>query len=387
VISGIEGIHAWYPPSGSGRFATNLAIYGTAEAGKGWGAFKSASITEEAAAYSEVWSYSGLKSWYVKLKATANFQTALSSLGSGGANDIPVVAGTTYTFSRRINLIQRGAASPVTLVNWYTAAGAFLATSTVEHKGLAVGKTRISATVTAPAAAARAIYYFGHNVALNNGETFECYSDMAQVEEGTAPSDDFPTASQLALGRAAFIGALHESASTLQLPAIELGRTKDSVGIPIWPRFELTRITGRTSLGEAESNRDRPVGAAREILRRSGRRGKTWAYEGVLKARSLVELREAEALFAAAFDDTEGEGRMDAFWHPLLLAAEPALAVESPKFFEAQALTADIIDSQDTRNFERPFVVGLRAGDRRYFDAAGSGTVKGTNTNTLYDFA
>jgi hypothetical protein len=166
-------------------------------------------------------------------------------------------------------------------------------------------------------------------------------------------------------------------------PAIELGRIYDAGGKPVWPRFELVRLSGRTSLGEAESKRDRPPGAAREILRRSERRGKTWVFEGILKARNLLQLREAEALFAAAFDDTEGEGRMDGTWHPLL----DAFAEVPPKFFEAQALTADIIDSQDTRNFERPFVVGLRASDRRYFDTAGAThVVLITKTDTPGEF-
>lgn len=142
-------------------------------------------------------------------------------------------------------------------------------------------------------------------------------------------------------------------------------------------------MTGPGSLGEPEDVRDRPPGAAREIARRSVRRGKTWVYEGILKARTLMQLREAEALFRAAFDDLEGEGRMDVTWHPLLTA----FAEVPPKFYEARALTADIIDSQDTRNFERPFVVGLRMSDRRYFDEESEvHTVEVKNTNTTYDF-
>lgn len=165
--------------------------------------------------------------------------------------------------------------------------------------------------------------------------------------------------------------------------AIELGRIKDDEGTPVWPRFELVRVTGPGSLGEPEDNRDRPPGAAREIIRHSERRGKSIAYEGTLKARDVFELRQAEEEFRAAFDDLEGEGRMDVSWHPLLAA----FAEVPPKFFEARALTADIVDTQDTRNFERPFVVGLRASDRRYFDEESEvHSVTIVNSATTYDF-
>lgn len=162
-------------------------------------------------------------------------------------------------------------------------------------------------------------------------------------------------------------------------PAIELGRTHDDTGDPVWPRFKLTRVTGLGSTGEPEDNRDRPVGRGNETARLSQRRGKTVVYEGEVEARSLLELREAEALFGAAFDDLQREGRMDASWHPLLAA----FAAVPAKFFEARAMTADIIDMQTTTQWDRPFVVGLRMGDRRYFDEeTEKHAVSITKTNT-----
>lgn len=150
--------------------------------------------------------------------------------------------------------------------------------------------------------------------------------------------------------------------------ALELGREKADDGTPVWPRFHLERITGLGGLGEAEDTRDRPPGAPREIARRSLRRGKSVVFEGTLRARDLLELREAEALFRAAFDDISAEGRMDAFWHPLLLVARPGFAVHPPKFFEGKVLTAEIPEAQAGRRFWRNFVVGIRLSDRRYFD-------------------
>jgi hypothetical protein len=162
----------------------------------------------------------------------------------------------------------------------------------------------------------------------------------------------------------------------------------DDAGNLLWPRWEIKQLTGLSSKGEPEDNRDRPPGAPREIPRRSVRRGKTVVFEGILKCRDLFELREAEALFDAAFQDIEREARMDSFWHPLLLAARPAFAAVPPKFWEAKPLTADIIDRQEGQEFWRPFVLGLRMSDARYFDEESeSYSVNVVNTNTTYDFS
>lgn len=162
---------------------------------------------------------------------------------------------------------------------------------------------------------------------------------------------------------------------------------KDDAGSEIFPCFTIKRLTGFGSVGDPEDNRDRPPGQPREQPRKSLRRGKTATYEGLVKARSLFELREAEALFTAAFDDLAAEGRMDVSWHPKLLVARPAFAAIPPKFYEAKALTADIIDTQESQRWWRSYVVGLRMSDRRYFDEESEmHTVEVKNTNTTYDF-
>jgi hypothetical protein len=148
--------------------------------------------------------------------------------------------------------------------------------------------------------------------------------------------------------------------------AVELGRIIDNAGTKIWPHFTIDRLTGLMSTGEAEDNRDRPPGRGIEIPRRSVRRGKTVVYEGRIRARSLLQLREAEAALRAAFDDNSAEGRMDVDWHVLFTAASAIPA----KFYEARALPCEIEDVQGGEKYERSYVVGLRMGDRRYWDAA-----------------
>ena len=146
--------------------------------------------------------------------------------------------------------------------------------------------------------------------------------------------------------------------------AVELGRVYDARGTLVWPRYELRVITGLGSLGDPEDNRDRPPGQAREIARLSERRGKTVVYEGPIKAQTLKELREAEADLRAAFADEETEGRMDVSWHPLDTQWEGVPA----KFYEARALTVDIVDKQEGQRWVRWFVVSVRLSDGRYFD-------------------
>lgn len=147
-------------------------------------------------------------------------------------------------------------------------------------------------------------------------------------------------------------------------PAVELGRIKADDGSLVWPRYTITRITGLRSLGEPEDNRDRPPGRQIETPRLSQRRGKTITYEGKIKAQTLLELGEAEDALLAAFDNLATEGRMDVFWHPLLTSHADLPTV----FYEARALTCDVVEVQESRYWERGYVVGLRASDRRYFD-------------------
>lgn len=166
-------------------------------------------------------------------------------------------------------------------------------------------------------------------------------------------------------------------------PAVELGRVKDAEGALVWPRYELRAISGLGSLGDPEDNRDRPPGQQREITRLSQRRGKTVVYEGPIKSQTLKELREAEADLRAAFAELRNEGRMDVSWHPLDSQWEGVPA----KFYEARALTCDIVDKQESTRWVRWYVVSVRLSDARYFDETSEvSEVEITKTNTLEEF-
>jgi hypothetical protein len=152
------------------------------------------------------------------------------------------------------------------------------------------------------------------------------------------------------------IEALHSfTPPSASEPAITLGQ------LP----YRLTGISGLSSLGESEANSDPIVGGIGERGRLSQRRSKTVAYEGRIIASSMLELRNAESALRTAFGDDSAEGRIDITAHP----DNAELAGETPKFYEARALNCDIYDSQSTKSFTRSFVVGVRAGDPRVWDA------------------
>ena len=146
-------------------------------------------------------------------------------------------------------------------------------------------------------------------------------------------------------------------------PAVTLGLLRDDEGREVWPRYRIRNIGGLMGGGDPEDNRDAPPGRLGEIARLSQRRGKSVTFSGAIQARTLLELREAEADLRAAFAAMT-EGRMDATWHP----SNTEFDAVPPKFFEARALTCEVVDVQEAQGWERAFVIGLRMGDPRYFD-------------------
>lgn len=166
--------------------------------------------------------------------------------------------------------------------------------------------------------------------------------------------------------------------------AIELGRQVDSEGADVWPKYTLDSISGAHSLSEGEDNATPNVGRRGETPRLSQSRGKTVAIEGKIKARTLLELREAEAVLRETFANRRSEGRFDVTWHPLMTAFSEVPA----KFFEARALSCDIVDQQDSQKWERLYVVTLRNHDGRYFDEeTETYSVEIANTNEAAEFA
>lgn len=72
--------------------------------------------------------------------------------------------------------------------------------------------------------------------------------------------------------------------------------------LDVWPRFELSKITGLGSGGDIDDQRVERRGRKGETPKPALRRGKTVAYEGTIHARSLMELRQAEGDLLAGFD-------------------------------------------------------------------------------------
>jgi hypothetical protein len=154
--------------------------------------------------------------------------------------------------------------------------------------------------------------------------------------------------------------------------ALTLNERVDDEGTPTFPHYSLEEIGGLMGLGDVEEANDPKVGEDGENPRLARRRGKSVSYAGLVRARSLDDLREAEADLRAAFEDVSAEGRMDVVLHPL----HPKYETELAKFYLARALGLECGDIQGeptvtTFGFERGFVVGLRMSDPHYFDAEG----------------
>jgi hypothetical protein len=130
------------------------------------------------------------------------------------------------------------------------------------------------------------------------------------------------------------------------------------------PRIKIEDIGGLRSLAEAEDNRDAAMGRRGERARNSFRRGKTLAYELLLQARSLAELRRLVTDLAGTFDSL-AEGRM-------LVTPHPDYAAGFSRFFRGRALSLDegpeILNPNAAWQFQQPFALGIRMADARYYD-------------------
>lgn len=134
-----------------------------------------------------------------------------------------------------------------------------------------------------------------------------------------------------------------------------------------FPWYQLKLISGLHSLGDPEDRRDSPVRREGEIPRLSYRRGKTVTYEGLIKARTLLQMRQAEESLRTAFASEEREGRMDVAPHPL----NPEFVGIPRKYYEGRSLGVEIIDQQNTPNFWRQFMVAVRLSDAKFYEAEG----------------
>jgi hypothetical protein len=397
MIPGVEGIFGWIPPSGQLVKRTNYAVNPRlADDANGWLLTKSAEVSDLGSGRAEMPDAPGKFGFraYGKKDAAAGSRSLGVITSSTGAPAFytPVVPGEVWTLSAEFYTADDSAGAVSSSSNGLRITGFFYKASLGGSIGSSSGdvisdvvgtRQRISKVVEVPAEAAymRVEPRYVFNQA---NDVIDGYITNLLIEKGARLGPFFPTAEQIAAGKAEWAGAANGSISNLLGPAVELGQRVDEFGDELWPRFKLQRIGGLHSIGDPEDNRDPRVGGLGEIARPSQRRGKTGTFEGVLEARTLLELREGRDLLAAAFSDLSREGRMDCSWHP----DNAEFAGQPPVFFEARPLLVEVFEEQRTKGYNRPFVVGLRQGDPRHFDEeseAHSLTV--VNVNTGYSFS
>lgn len=350
MIWGIEARHSWFPSNGSGVLRTNLVQTPNPDVAIGkWsgvGAFfiNPATVTRDTVVTPPLKLPACVK---VVCTGAAVFEGTDIAIGN-------VVKGTTY----KVSVYVRGATGAE--VGRVMVGAAATGQAVTEFKTLPIGFTRIFVTFTATESGAARLAVGGPNE--KKAQTF--YVAAGLVEATSIYRPYFPTPIQLATKRAAFTGTSYESSSTVELPAVTLGLLTDDANVQVWPRHTIKTISGLHSIGEPENRADLPVRRMGEIGRLSYRRGKTVSYEGWIKAKTLRSLREAEAAFRAAFADEGAEGRMYVTPHPL----NPDWSGVPQKFYVARSLGAEVVDSQDTENYKRRYLVALRLHDPRYFD-------------------
>jgi hypothetical protein len=297
---------------------TNLAKYGTAEAGIGWAAGSGAGETI-ASGFTEAWKYAGSKSFRFKFKASADNVAANLVCGRSTQLDITCEEGKTYTASIRYRIDQKSAARKcVAFINWYNAANALIS-QTVFAEILTTGEGRANAVVTAPAAATHCTIQVGHRAnaaeGLLTGETFDGYADMGVLELGeTVGRPDFPTTEQLTSGLAGWAGTAHQS--EVDLGPFARGTQRTFVAIASRTNSEAEH----TLVGSANSSSEPclKLGAGGQDVIWSANSGTavvTWAgawpgnqrqvfcalsYDGVAKAASLTIDRTSQGSKATA---------------------------------------------------------------------------------------
>jgi hypothetical protein len=139
-----------------------------------------------------------------------------------------------------------------------------------------------------------------------------------------------------------------------------------------YPRFSVQTIQGLRSKADAEDNRDPSTARRGEIPRKSRRRGKTITYEGMTEARNDLDLRQAESILSAAFEDIDNEGEMVITSHPLFPDPPP------PVLYRARAISCEVVEAvaspkKYTLGHERSFVLTLRLSDPRFYIAQQAG--------------
>lgn len=149
----------------------------------------------------------------------------------------------------------------------------------------------------------------------------------------------------------------------------------DQASVATWPRYRLLKIDGRQAKPDQDDRRDPASGKLGEIARRATLRGKTEAWEGLIIAQSLSQLRTAADDLIAAFAEGD-EGTMT-------IQAPASYTGLDNHTFTARVMTCSSPDQQTfgpaigvgqgyvagSGGWVRPFTLGLRLSDPRYYEA------------------
>jgi hypothetical protein len=145
---------------------------------------------------SSVWSFQGGDAYSALF--FGNGVTAGPEIAS--ESTIPVTAGNTFTASAECYSPQ-GWSEVFMLINWYTASGAYISTSTgpfVNVPANVIAGTLISYTTTAPATAAFAQFFI--QMAGTPASTVLMYASLVQFNPGSSPSNGMSVAAVASIG-------------------------------------------------------------------------------------------------------------------------------------------------------------------------------------------
>lgn len=135
-----------------------------------------------------------------------------------------------------------------------------------------------------------------------------------------------------------------------------------------YPRIDLTGMPGFRSLPEFEPLNEKNTGRLGEVPRRGDRGGKSFTFEGIVKARNVVDLRTLEADLGARFATTR-EQQWTAAPHP----DDPNLADLPERWYYARPVDLAPLEEWGpssqvrTGGFEAVFSLVVRMSDPRFY--------------------
>lgn len=138
-----------------------------------------------------------------------------------------------------------------------------------------------------------------------------------------------------------------------------------------WPNYKLRRIRGLHDLPDSDDNRELATEAIGEVVYDSFARGKTVTYEGVIRGRTLAELRYGAQLLRNAFGPDLSTGLNP---ERRMVVIPNATYGTVQHTFTAQCRLCTIEDEQAhgpsryPTPYVRQFVIDLRLSDPRIYE-------------------